>query len=126
MPVKVSARQFDELVRNAIDRIPDEIRLHLDNLIITVRSRPSADLMKSLAIETPNGLFGLFQGVPLIERSVTAPPLFPDTILLFQEALEEACASEEELAEQIEVTVVHEVAHFVGMSEERLWELGYG
>jgi predicted Zn-dependent protease with MMP-like domain len=126
MAVKISARQFDDLVKKAIDRIPDEIRLHLDNMIITVRSRPSAEIMKSLGIKRPNGLFGLFQGVPLTERSVTAPPLFPDTILLFQEALEGACANEEELAEQIEITVVHEVAHFIGMTEERLWELGYG
>ena len=70
-------------------------------------------------------LLGLFQGVPLIERSVTSPPLFPDTIFLFQEPLEEMCETIEELEEQIEITVVHEVAHYIGMDEERLAELGY-
>ena len=70
-------------------------------------------------------LFGIFEGTPLIERSVTSPPLFPDSILLFQEPLEEACETIGELEEEIEVTVVHEIAHFVGMSEERLAELGY-
>ena len=70
-------------------------------------------------------LLGLFQGVPLTERSITSPPLFPDTVFLFQEALEKMCTSREELEEEIEITVVHEVAHFVGMDEERLAELGY-
>jgi predicted Zn-dependent protease with MMP-like domain len=71
-------------------------------------------------------LFGLFQGVPLIERSVTSPPLYPDMIYLFQEPLEAICETLKELEEEIEITVVHEVAHFVGMTEERLAELGYG
>jgi predicted Zn-dependent protease with MMP-like domain len=60
-----------------------------------------------------------------MERSFAAPPLFPDTIFLFQEPLEEMCESLEDLEEQIEITVVHEIAHFFGISEERLAELGY-
>jgi len=70
-------------------------------------------------------LLGLFQGFPLSERSLTSPPLFPDSILLFQEPLEETCETLEELEEQIELTVVHEIAHFFGITEERLAELGY-
>ena len=71
-------------------------------------------------------LLGLFQGFPLSERSLRrAPPLFPDSILLFQEPLEETCETLEELEEQIELTVVHEIAHFFGIEEERLAELGY-
>ena len=62
----------------------------------------------------------------MIERSITAPPLYPDTIFLFQGPLEEMCETVEELEEQIEITVVHEVAHYIGMDEERLAELGYG
>jgi predicted Zn-dependent protease with MMP-like domain len=124
--MKINAKEFDAIVGSAIDRIPGEIRVHLDNLIIAVRKRPSAEMKSSLGMEGTKNLLGLFQGVPLTERSIMTPPLFPGTIFLFQEALEETCLNKEELAEQIEITVVHEVAHFVGMSEERLWELGYG
>ena len=82
-------------------------------------------MLKELGVPAGETLFGIFEGVPLTERSVTEPPLYPDTILIFQEPLEEACDTSEELEEEIEITVVHEVAHFVGMSEERLAELGY-
>ncbi len=123
--MKVSDREFDSIVKSAVRRIPKEIRHHLDNIMITVRKRPTATMLHELGIERDDELLGLFQGVPLIERSVTSPPLFPDTIYLFQEPLENMCETIEELEEQIEITVVHEVAHYVGMDEERLAELGY-
>ena len=82
-------------------------------------------MLREMNLPEDEELFGVFEGVPLIERSVTSPPLLPDSILLFQEPLEAACETIEQLEEEIEVTVVHEVAHFLGMSEERLAELGY-
>jgi len=60
-----------------------------------------------------------------MERSETYPPLYPDTIFIFQEPLEEMCGTTEELEREIEITVVHEVAHFIGIDDERLAELGY-
>jgi predicted Zn-dependent protease with MMP-like domain len=71
-------------------------------------------------------LFGVYDGIPLPERSVFEPPLYPDRILIFQEPLEEYCLSLDELEEEIEITVVHEVAHWLGIDDERLGELGYG
>jgi len=71
-------------------------------------------------------LFGLYCGVPLTERSITDPPLHPDTIYIFQETLEQHCATREELIEEIEITVVHEVAHFLGLDDAQLEALGYG
>ncbi len=123
--MKVSDAEFDAIVQRAVRRIPDEIRRHLDNIIITVRKRPTTTMLRDLGIEYDDDLLGLFQGVPLTERSITAPPLFPDTIYLFQEPLENMCETVEELEEEIEITVVHEVAHYVGMDEQRLIELGY-
>lgn len=126
LTVKLSADEFDAAVRRGIERIPEEIRRHLDNMMITVRTRPSRSILEEVGLEKGQTLLGLFRGVPLVERSVTSPPLYPDTIYLFQEPLEQLCNSIEELEEEIEVTLVHEVAHFVGMTEERLEELGYG
>jgi len=124
--MNISRKEFDRIVQRAIDRIPAEIRDRLDNILISVRKRPSPELLEELEIPADETLFGVFQGTPLMERSVMEPPLFPDTIFLFQEPLFEACASIAELEEEIEITVVHELAHFLGFSEEDLAELGYG
>ena len=123
--MKLSEEEFDAIVKRALHRMPAEIGQHLDNIIISVRKRPSKKMLREMDVPEDDTLFGVFEGVPLIERSVTSPPLFPDSILLFQEPLEAACETIEQLEEEIEVTVVHEIAHFVGMSEERLAELGY-
>ena len=126
MPIKLDEAEFDRIVAKAIENIPHEIRQHLKNIVISVEKRPSRHMMRDMGIPHGEWPLGLFQGVPLIERSATVPPLYPDMIYLFQEPLEEMCESREELELEIEVTVVHEVAHYIGMSEERLEELGYG
>jgi predicted Zn-dependent protease with MMP-like domain len=123
--MKLSEKEFDRIVKRTIRRIPLEIRQHLDNLVITVRKRPTKKMLKEMGLPSDELLLGLYRGVSLIDRLVTSPPLFPDTIILFQEPLEEMCGTKEQLEKQIEITVVHEVAHFVGISEERLAELGY-
>jgi predicted Zn-dependent protease with MMP-like domain len=126
MPIKLNEAEFDRIVAQAIKNIPREIRQHLDNIVISVKKRPSREMMREMGIPPGEYPLGLFQGVPMIERSVTVPPLYPDMIYLFQDPLEEMCETREELEEEIEVTVVHEVAHYIGMTEERLEELGYG
>jgi predicted Zn-dependent protease with MMP-like domain len=124
--VKISEKEFDGIVKKALRRIPREIHEYLNNIVITVQKRPSKQMREEMALDPDEPLLGLFEGVPLIERSVTSPPLYPDIIYLFQEPLEAMCETLEELQEEIEITVVHEVAHYVGMTEERLAELGYG
>ncbi|HNS14145.1 MAG TPA: metallopeptidase family protein [Syntrophorhabdaceae bacterium] len=124
--MKLSEKEFDRIVKRAIRRIPGEVRQYLDNLVISVRKKPSKEMLKDVGLPPGSVLLGLFQGVSLLERSVTSPPLFPDTIFLFQGPIEESCETAEELEEQVEITLVHEIAHFVGMTEERLEELGYG
>ena len=123
--MKLSNVEFDRIVKQAIRRIPEEIRRHLDNILITVQKRPAPDMLEEMGYPPDEPLLGVYWGVPLNERSVAEPPLYPDTIYIFKEPLEEMCASREELEEEIEITVAHEVAHYLGMSEERLAELGY-
>jgi len=123
--LKVSEREFDRLVKRAIRRIPEEIRRHLDNILISVQRRPSRGILEEMEMDPAEPLLGIYWGVPLTERSIMEPPEFSDTIFLFQEPLEEICATMEELEEEIEITVVHEIAHAVGIDEERLAELGY-
>ena len=123
--MKLSRKDFDKAVKRAIDRIPKEIRTRLDNIVISVQPRPSSDIIRELALTPNDPPFGVYWGISLPERSETNPPLFPDTILIFQEPLEDACRSLVELEEEIEITVVHEIAHFFGMTEEQLAALGY-
>jgi predicted Zn-dependent protease with MMP-like domain len=123
---RLSDKAFDEVVQQALARIPMEIRQHLDNILITVQRRPSAEMLEEMGLPEGETLLGLYWGVPLIERSAIDPPLYPDTIYLFQEPLEQLCSTREELIEEIEITVVHEVAHFLGLSDAQLDALGYG
>jgi predicted Zn-dependent protease with MMP-like domain len=122
----MSAEAFASLVEQAIARIPADIRRYLDNILISVKPRPNPELLEEMGFGPEETLFGIFLGVPLAERSLAEPPLYPDVIHIFQEPLEAFCASREELLEEIEITVVHEIAHFVGFNDEDLELLGYG
>jgi predicted Zn-dependent protease with MMP-like domain len=124
--MKLTDREFDRIVKKAIRRIPIEIRQHLDNILISVKKRPSLEIIEEMDLPDDESLLGIFWGVSLTDQSVTSPTLYPDTIFLFQEPLEKSCETIEELEEQIEITVVHEVGHALGISEKRLAELGYG
>jgi predicted Zn-dependent protease with MMP-like domain len=123
--MQLSDKDFDRIVNRAIRRIPEELRQHLDNVLITVRKRASREILEEMEVPPGEDLLGYFSGIPLVEQSVTDPPLYSDTIFIFQEPLEEMCRTVEELEEEIELTVVHEIAHYFGISEERLEELGY-
>lgn len=123
--MKLKDKEFDRIVKEAIGSIPEEIRRHLDNILIAVQKRPDPDMLAEMGYPPDEPLLGLYWGVPLNERTLGEPPLYPDTIYIFKEPLEEMCVTRKELEEEIEITVVHEVAHFLGMSEERLAELGY-
>ncbi len=124
--MKLSDKAFDRIVKRAVARIPEEIRRHLDNLLISVQRQPSPDMLEEMGFSPDESLLGLYAGVSIPERSITSPPLFPDTIFLFQEPLEAVCETAEDLEQQIEITVVHEIAHALGISEETLEALGYG
>jgi predicted Zn-dependent protease with MMP-like domain len=123
--MRLSPKEFDRAVNRAVARLPGEIRDHLENVLISAQRRPSRSMLAEMGLSPEDAPLGLYVGTSLQERSATAPPLYPDTILIFQEPLERSCATMADLEDQIEITVVHEVAHFFGISEERLADLGY-
>ena len=124
-PPGIGTEAFARLVEQAIDRIPEQLRASLENVIITVKRRPSLDLLAEMGVPPDEPLFGVYLGVPLTERSVGEPPLYPDAIHIFQEPLEDYCTTREQLLQEIELTVVHEIAHFFGFSDAQLEDLGY-
>jgi predicted Zn-dependent protease with MMP-like domain len=125
--MKLNSKEFDRAVRRAFNRIPAEIRERMLNVVLTVKKRPTREMLEEMGYPPDEPLLGLYEGASLQEHSFfTPPPLHPDTIFIFQEPLEEMCESLAELEREIEITVVHEVAHFLGIDEARLEELGYG
>jgi predicted Zn-dependent protease with MMP-like domain len=125
--MKLNQKEFDKAVRRAYKRIPVEIRDRMENVVLTVKKRPAQEMLEEMGYPPDEPLLGLYDGASLQDYSFfSAPPLYPDTIVIFQEPLEEMCESLSELEREIEITVVHEVAHFLGISEKRLEELGYG
>ncbi len=123
--MKLGRKEFDRVVSRSLRRIPPEIRDQMGNILISVVNRPSPALLEEMGVPPGETLLGVYRGVPLMERSAVEPPLYPDMILLFQEPLEMMCHTVRELERQIEITVVHEVAHFLGIDEEWLAEAGY-
>ncbi len=116
MAVEMSAERFDALVEEALDEIPDELFALIENCVIAVEDDAPAD--------DPD-LFGLYEGVPLTERDTAYSGFLPDRIRIFRNTILAACDTEDDVVDEVYVTVVHEVAHFFGIDDDRLDELGY-
>jgi predicted Zn-dependent protease with MMP-like domain len=123
--MRLSRRRFQQIVEESLAGIPEPFRRALDNVHVVVEDWPTAEQLASVGLPEDGVLFGLYEGTPLPERGLE-PPLLPDRITLFQGPLQEACATEEELREEVRRTVLHELGHYFGLDEDRLEELGYG
>jgi len=116
VPVRVDDARFDELVGEALDELPAPLLRAMDNVVVLVEDRHP---------EEPE-LLGLYEGIALTERTSDYGGVLPDRITLYRGALTEACADEDELREEVAVTVVHEIAHHFGIDEATLHRLGWG
>ena len=123
--MRLTWREFNRAVENAMEELPTRIQDLLDNVAILVEDWPGHDDLDVADAEGHEALFGLYTGVPLPEREGGPPPL-PDTITLFKRPIESSCGTREELVHEIRVTLLHEVGHYLGMSEADLERLGYG
>ncbi len=109
-----------------VDRLPRRFRAQLRNLEFVVEGRASPKLLRAEGLDPRHDtLYGLYQGVPLPERSSLEPPLLPDKITIFAEPLLRDFADPVKLREEIRLTVLHEIAHYFGMDEEDIEDLGY-
>jgi predicted Zn-dependent protease with MMP-like domain len=121
----MNRRRFEMVVEKAIALLPRELREHMDNVQIIVEDFPSNDVVEQEGLESPYDLFGLYEGIPLTERDSGYSGALPDRIFIYQRPIEEACETEQEMVEEVRITVAHEVAHFFGIDEDRLEELGF-
>lgn len=113
----VSKAEFESLVDDALDGIPEDIFAMLDNVVVLIEARPPEGMPE---------LLGLYEGVPLTERDSSWMGSLPDHIRIFREPLLRMCRDRDELVHEITVTVVHEIAHHFGIEEQRLHRLGWG
>lgn len=112
----MSPERFEELVGDALDLIPLGLAQAIDNVVILVADRHP---------EEPD-LLGLYDGVALTDRDSFYAGALPDTITIYRESLLQMCANEQDVVEEVAVTVIHEIAHHFGIDDDRLHELGWG
>jgi predicted Zn-dependent protease with MMP-like domain len=117
VPVEMGPTEFDALVDRALDGIPDELAVLVRNVVVLVEDE-SPD-------NEPDDLLGLYDGIALTERDSTMGGELPDRIFVFRGPLLDMCDSEDQLVEEVRITVVHEIAHHFGIDDHRLHELGY-
>ena len=115
--------EFERLVAEAIKLIPQRFRREMKNLALVVEEAPSAELLEEMEIEPPDSLYGLYQGTPLPERTWGFGNNLPDRITIYQQPIEEDCDDEDEMRAMIGETLIHEVGHYFGMSEEQIEEI---
>lgn len=119
---------FADLVSEALDSLPQEFLDKLENVQVDIEEWPSRDDLEDagLSVRSRHSLLGLYHGVPVTERGAYYMA-FPDRISIYQKPIEAMVgADEEQIREQVRRTVIHEIAHYYGISDERLDELGWG
>ena len=122
----VNPNEIREEVARVLDKLPRRFRERLQNLEIVVVARPGRALLRSVGLDPRHDtLYGLYQGVPLPERSEFYPPPLPDKITIFWEPLLRDFPEPEGLREQIRTTVLHEIAHYFGFDDDEIDKLGY-
>lgn len=112
----MSDDEFDRLVSAAIDGVPERLAGLLDNVVIMVEDWPPPD--------EPD-LLGYYDGIPLTERDGGYAGVLPDRIVIFRQPTLRICSTADEVVEEVGITVVHEIAHFFGIDDAQLHDLGY-
>jgi predicted Zn-dependent protease with MMP-like domain len=118
--------EFEKMTSQAIREIPDDFLEALENVDVFVEEEADPEVLDELGIHFPGDLLGLYQGVPRGEQSsFNPPPILPHRIILFRRPILRMSRNRRGVVEQIKKTLVHEVAHHFGFSDDRLRELGY-
>jgi predicted Zn-dependent protease with MMP-like domain len=117
VPVEMSRERFEELVSKALDEVPPELLELMDNVVVLVEDDPPAD--------DPD-LLGVYEGYALTERGWDYGGVLPDRIIIYRNPILRICDTEDDVVEEVAITVVHEIAHHFGIDDARLHDLGWG
>jgi predicted Zn-dependent protease with MMP-like domain len=120
----MTREQFRKLVEEAIDTIPPRFAREVKNVAIVIEDEPSAELLAEMEVEPSDTILGLYQGTPVTERQWSHGNVLPDQITLFQQTIEEECdGDEDEIVIAIGETLIHELGHYFGLSEDEIMEI---
>ena len=123
---KTDISQFIRIARDTVAGFPAPFRTAAEEVGLQVTDWPSAEMIRAVGLRHPTELTGLYEGVPLTERDDYGGLVMPDLITLYRLPLCEFARDEEELVEEVTVTVVHEIAHHFGIDDDKLHEWGWG
>jgi len=116
----MTRRQFEALVERGLRRLPRKFKDKLANIAVVVEDWPDDETLGDLGIKPPDTLYGLYRGVDLTHRDSSYGNVLPDTVTIYQGPIEEDCADEEEMAELVRETVIHELGHYFGLDDETM------
>jgi predicted Zn-dependent protease with MMP-like domain len=120
----MDSQKFERLVGEAIEKLPEAFQERLENIDIVVADAPTRAQLKTLREKKGETLLGLYEGVPLTERTHNYGFVTPDKITIFQKPIEAMCRNDDQIIAEIQRVVQHEIAHHFGISDDRLEELG--
>jgi predicted Zn-dependent protease with MMP-like domain len=112
--IEVEPDRFEEMVVTALDELPEELGRLMSNVAVTVEHDPG-----------PPGLLGLYEGIPLTDRTSQYAGVLPDRITIYRQEICATCRTEQDVADEVRRTVIHEIAHHFGIDDDRLDELGW-
>ncbi len=121
--MRLSRKEFEQLVEQALTELPEEFREKLENVEVFVEDFPLPEHLGERDVPPGLALFGLYVGHPLTTRGAGWSPLFPDRIYIYQRPIEHYSRTKREIIDQVRTTVLHEVGHYFGISDERLREI---
>lgn len=116
--------RFEELVAEAVESLPEKFKEALENIAVLVADWPTREQLDSVGLRRKDELFGLYEGIPLPKRTHNYQMVLPDRITIFQKPIEMRYHSEDLIRKKILSTVRHEIAHYFGISDKRLRDLG--
>lgn len=125
-------KRFDRILEQVLAEMPALVHQLLDKVPLHVEDYPSEQVMQQMGVEYLDDLCGLFTGIPITDRSLEQSGQLPDVVTIYREGiLSAACDSDgringKKLREEMRKTILHELAHYHGLGEEELWQLGYG
>ena len=122
-PDEFPADQFQLLVNEAVDSLPKRFRDAMVNMAIVVEDEPTADQLRQVEVEPPDTIYGLYEGIPLPERLWAHGNVLPDKISIFRLPILEDSVDEDDIVVGIGETLIHEVGHYFGLSEEEIMEI---
>lgn len=117
--MRVTMDEFETLVERALEQLPPEFAELLDNIAVVVEEEPEPELLREMGMDEDEELLGLYRGVPLGERE-TGTFALPDQVSIYRQPLLRVCRSRRELIREVRDTVVHELGHYFGLSDEEM------